>query len=112
MVVSHGLGPFFKEKLVASLASLPQNATNWRGRWIKACNIGKKGCWLNILFYCELGYSGKFCDSSESGDPGESYVSIDCGKSGKQGKFSYSGDPVDSGESGESIESCVPVDSV
>ena len=47
-----------EEKLVASLASLPQNATYWRSRWIKACNIGKKGCWLNILFYCELGYSG------------------------------------------------------
>ena len=31
-VVSYGLAPFFKEKLIASLASLPQNATNWRIR--------------------------------------------------------------------------------
>jgi len=58
MVVSHGLGPFFKEKLVASLASMPQNATNWRGRWIKACNVRKKGCWLNTFFCCESGNSG------------------------------------------------------
>ena len=37
---------YFKKEIYSSL---PQNATNWRSRWIKACNIGKKGCWFLLI---------------------------------------------------------------
>ena len=31
------------------ILALPKNATNWRSRWIKACNTGKKGCWFLLI---------------------------------------------------------------
>ena len=48
---------YFKKEIYSSL---PQNTTNWRSRWIKACNIGKKGCWF-LLILSLLGTKTQVC---------------------------------------------------